>query len=92
MFVVGIVLPTQMAMAFATRMIHVDVPDSDGDGICDDVDDCDGIYDLCGVCNGPGPIYDCGVRTSQRVIVPATSSTMRAIVQILQRTPMGFLA
>ena len=34
--------------------------DSDGDGICDDVDDCDGTYDSCGVCNGPGPIYDCG--------------------------------
>jgi len=34
--------------------------DSDGDGICDDVDDCDGTYDACGVCNGPGPIYDCG--------------------------------
>ena len=34
--------------------------DSDGDGICDDVDDCDGTYDSCGMCNGPGPIYDCG--------------------------------
>ena len=34
--------------------------DSDGDGICDDVDDCDGTYDACGVCNGPGPVYDCG--------------------------------
>ncbi|MCH1575150.1 MAG: fibrobacter succinogenes major paralogous domain-containing protein [Flavobacteriales bacterium] len=38
----------------------VGIPDSDGDGICDDVDDCEGEYDLCGVCNGPGPIYDCG--------------------------------
>ena len=36
--------------------------DADGDGICDDNggDDCDGVYDACGVCNGPGPIYDCG--------------------------------
>lgn len=34
--------------------------DSDGDGICDDEDDCDGTYDACGLCNGPGPIYDCG--------------------------------
>ena len=38
----------------------VGLEDSDGDGICDDVDDCDGTYDSCGVCNGPGPIYDCG--------------------------------
>ena len=29
--------------------------DGDGDGICDDVDDCVGVEDECGVCNGPGP-------------------------------------
>ena len=29
--------------------------DGDGDGICDDVDDCVGVVDDCGVCNGPGP-------------------------------------
>ena len=34
--------------------------DADADGICDDVDDCIGAYDGCGVCNGPGAIYDCG--------------------------------
>ena len=34
--------------------------DTDADGICDDVDDCVGAYDDCGVCNGPGAIYDCG--------------------------------
>ena len=34
--------------------------DADGDGICDDVDDCIGELDACGVCNGPGAIYDCG--------------------------------
>ena len=34
--------------------------DADGDGICDDVDDCVGELDVCGVCNGPGAIYDCG--------------------------------
>ena len=34
--------------------------DADGDGLCDDVDDCVGDYDACGVCNGPGVIYDCG--------------------------------
>ena len=34
--------------------------DADADGICDDVDDCVGSYDACGVCNGPGEIYECG--------------------------------
>ena len=34
--------------------------DEDGDGICDDEDDCVGMMDECGVCNGPGAIYDCG--------------------------------
>ncbi len=34
--------------------------DVDGDGICDDIDDCVGSLDACGVCNGPGAIYDCG--------------------------------
>ena len=34
--------------------------DADADGICDDVDDCVGAYDDCGVCNGPGSIYECG--------------------------------
>ena len=34
--------------------------DLDGDGICDDVDECVGTIDACGVCNGPGEVYDCG--------------------------------
>ena len=34
--------------------------DEDGDGICDDVDECVGALDECGICNGPGAIYDCG--------------------------------
>ena len=34
--------------------------DADGDGICDDGDDCIGEADECGVCNGPGAIYECG--------------------------------
>ncbi|MEE2838860.1 MAG: hypothetical protein VYD51_08450 [Bacteroidota bacterium] len=34
--------------------------DEDEDGVCDDVDDCVGIYDTCGVCNGPGAVYECG--------------------------------
>ena len=34
--------------------------DSDGDDICDDVDPCVGEFDECGICNGPGAIYECG--------------------------------
>ena len=34
--------------------------DADMDGICDDVDDCVGELDACGVCNGSGEIYECG--------------------------------
>ena len=34
--------------------------DWDGDGICDDIDDCVGEYDVCGVCNGLGEVYECG--------------------------------
>ena len=37
-----------------------DSEDIDIDGICDNVDDCVGVYDACGVCNGPGAIYECG--------------------------------
>ena len=36
------------------------IADADGDGICDDADDCVGAYDECGVCNGDGAIYECG--------------------------------
>ena len=32
--------------------------DSDGDGIWDSVDDCIGVYDPCGVCNGMGEDMD----------------------------------
>ena len=34
--------------------------DLDADGICDDVDSCVGDFDECGICNGPGDIYECG--------------------------------
>ncbi|MDA9001889.1 hypothetical protein N9H08_00345, partial [bacterium] len=34
--------------------------DADNDDICDDEDDCFGTIDACGICNGPGAIYDCG--------------------------------
>ena len=31
------------------------VVDQDQDGICDNDDDCVGVLDECGICNGPGP-------------------------------------
>ena len=34
--------------------------DIDMDGVCDDVDDCVGEFDECGVCNGEGANYECG--------------------------------
>lgn len=34
--------------------------DADGDGVCDDLDECVGEPDECGVCNGPGAVYECG--------------------------------
>ena len=34
--------------------------DLDEDGVCDVNDDCVGVVDACGVCNGPGAIYECG--------------------------------
>lgn len=34
--------------------------DADSDGICDDIDECVGTVDACGICNGSGAIYDCG--------------------------------
>ena len=46
------------------------VLDADGDGICDldadgnEIDTCDGELDACGVCNGPGPLADCGCTAS----------------------------
>ena len=33
---------------------------TDNDYICDDVDPCIGAEDACGICNGPGEIYECG--------------------------------
>ena len=36
------------------------IVDQDNDGICDEADPCIGVVDACGVCNGAGPILDCG--------------------------------
>ena len=34
--------------------------DMDGDGVCDSEDECMGEIDECGVCNGPGAMFECG--------------------------------
>ena len=37
------------------------INDVDLDGVCDELDMCIGNYhDFCGICNGPGAIYECG--------------------------------
>ena len=41
--------------------------DRDNDNVCDEVDDCVGQYDECGVCNGPGAIYYCDTYGGQLV-------------------------
>ena len=64
--------------------------DADADGICDDVDDCVGAYDECGICNGPGAIYECGCSDIQKetATATATSSTPWACAAVtVQRTP-----
>ena len=59
-------LKTETATATATLLDEVGVcggdctADVDGDGVCDDEDDCVGSLDACGICNGPGEIYECG--------------------------------
>ena len=52
--------------------------DADGDGVCDDVDPCVGILDVCGVCNGPGPVNACGCNDIPRgyAIASATKKTL----------------
>ena len=42
-------------LAFLTAF-GASFPDQDADGVCDDLDECVGEYDECGVCNGPGAV------------------------------------
>ena len=62
------------------------------DGICDDVDDCVGELDACGICNGPGEMYECGCSDIPLVTATAmaTNSTpwVCAVVTVWQ-TPMN---
>ena len=65
--------------------------DVDADGICDDVDDCVGTLDACGICNGPGSVYECGCADipAGDVTAMATSSMRLAnVVALVRPTPM----
>ena len=65
-FTTAAVLTLQPAIAIASSQLDAlgecgpCEADADADGTCDDVDDCIGALDACGICNGPGAIYDCG--------------------------------
>ena len=65
--------------------------DLDTDGICDDVDDCVGELDECGMCNGPGAIYECGCADIPEAIATATATNwmlLMCVVVVVKRTPM----
>ena len=53
--------------------------DVDGDGICDDGDDCIGEADECGVCNGPGAIYECGCSEPDPAACDCAGNTFDAV-------------
>ena len=55
-------------------------PDADGDGICDDNDNCVGLVDECGVCNGPGPTF--------AVIAILTEAQNDRVLQVNQKSVM----
>ena len=51
--------------------------DSDGDGVCDDIDDCIGVFDACGICNGPGDRFtNADAQTSQKATATATATNL----------------
>ena len=68
------------------------VADADGDGVCDVDDDCVGQYDACGICNGPGQVYECGCAN-----IPAGDcdcdgnqlDALACVVATAWRTPMA---
>ena len=59
-----------------------DVPcdDVDADGICDDVDDCVGEFDECGVCNGDGSTCEETDVTLSFGLVDEVSGTMEVVM------------
>ena len=56
--------------------------DADADGICDDVDPCVGELDACGVCNGPGAIYECTCATSLKEIATVTATSLTSVASV----------
>ena len=66
--------------------------DLDDDGVCDDEDDCVGEFDACGICNGPGAVFECGCSSLPLAIATATEAnwTLWACVEATAwRTPMA---
>ena len=49
-----IAIVTEINSTPSVSAVEIAAADADGDGICDDEDDCVGAYDECGVCNGDG--------------------------------------
>ena len=62
--------------------------DLDADGICDDVDDCIGVVDACGICDVPVRSTNADALTSLKAtaIVMATSSMLWASAAFVSRT------
>ena len=76
----------ETATAMATSLTHsVSAAgpceaDADSDGICDDIDPCVGELDACGVCNGPGEIYECGCSDIPKETATATATSLTSAV------------
>ena len=61
--------------------------DADSDGICDDIDECVGTVDACGICNGRGPFMIAGARRCQPVIAIAMATCWMPLVNAEDRAP-----
>ena len=57
--------------------------DLDGDGVRDDVDLCIGEFDECGICNGPGAIYECDAPTSPPATATATETSSMPLASVV---------
>ena len=58
--------------------------DQDNDGICDDIDDCIGVLDACGICNGPGAIYECGCADLEPGACDCNGTPCGTVTQLLE--------
>ena len=64
--------------------------DDDSDGICDNVDDCVGQYDECGVCNGPGAVFECGCSGPEEGIVTVMAMCSTSVENVEVRICHSF--